>query len=135
MSLRHRDERAGSTGIKKTVGTTTQDQVRLLRWAVGLGKHWLWAAEDWRHMTRRLKRDWLAAWAAAARFEHIHRKHKSGSVLSTVRLRNVVLQLITESGARAGAGPPHTGLLADDAGSPGRNTDIERPTSLSGIKA
>lgn len=36
----------------KTVGTTTQDHLRLVQWAVGLGAERLWAIEDCRHMTR-----------------------------------------------------------------------------------
>ena len=47
----------GRQGDTKTVGTTTQDHLRLLKWAVSLAKERLWAIEDCRHMTRRLERD------------------------------------------------------------------------------
>jgi transposase len=44
----------GRQGFVKTVGTTTQDHLRLLKWAVGLAEERLWAIEDCRHLTRRL---------------------------------------------------------------------------------
>jgi transposase len=48
-------------GFVKTVGTTTQDHLRLLKWAIGLAEERLWAIEDCRHLTRRLERDSIAA--------------------------------------------------------------------------
>jgi transposase len=45
----------------KTVGTTTQDHLRLLKWAAAVDGERLWAIEDCRHMTRRLERDLIAA--------------------------------------------------------------------------
>ena len=56
--------RAGST---KTVGTTTQDHLRLLKWAVDLAEERLWAIEDCRHLTRRLERDLIAAGESVVR--------------------------------------------------------------------
>jgi len=43
----------GRAGATKTVGTTTQDHLRLLRWAVGMAEERLWAIEECRHLTRR----------------------------------------------------------------------------------
>lgn len=51
----------GRAGAAKTVGTTTQDHLRLLRWAVGVAEERLWAIEDCRHLTRRFERDVIAA--------------------------------------------------------------------------
>jgi transposase len=51
----------GRQGFVKTVGTTTQDHLRLLKWAVSLAEERLWAIEDCRHLTRRLERDLTAA--------------------------------------------------------------------------
>ena len=51
----------GRQGLTKTVGTTTQDHLRLVKWAATLGDQRLWAIEDCRHMTRRLERDLIAA--------------------------------------------------------------------------
>lgn len=51
----------------KTVGTTTQDHLKLLRWATALGGDRLWAIEDCRHMVRRLERDLIAAGESVAR--------------------------------------------------------------------
>lgn len=51
----------------KTVGTTTQDHLRLLQWAASLDGEWLWAIEDCRHMTRRLERDLIAAGESVVR--------------------------------------------------------------------
>jgi transposase len=51
----------------KTVGTTTQDHLRLLQWAVALDQQRLWAIEDCRHMTRRLERDLIAAGESVVR--------------------------------------------------------------------
>lgn len=51
----------GRAGATKTVGTKTQDHLRLLKWAVDLAGARLWAIEDWRHLTRRLERDLIAA--------------------------------------------------------------------------
>src|ERR1700737_3833015 len=51
----------GRQGFVKTVGTTTQDHLRLLQWAVGLAEERLGAIEDCRHLTRRLERDLIAA--------------------------------------------------------------------------
>ena len=50
--------RARST---KTVGTTSQDHLRLVHWAASLGEERLWAIEDCRHLTRRLERDLIGA--------------------------------------------------------------------------
>src|ERR1700693_3970392 len=57
----------GRQGFVKTVGTTTQDHLRLLKWAVGLAEERLWAIEDWRHLTRRLARDLIAAGESVVR--------------------------------------------------------------------
>jgi transposase len=51
----------------KTVGTTTQDHLKLLKWATALGGERLWAIEDCRHMTRRLERDLIAAGESVVR--------------------------------------------------------------------
>jgi len=51
----------------KTVGTTTEDHLRLLQWAVQCDEHRLWAVEDCRHMTRRLERDLIAAGESVVR--------------------------------------------------------------------
>jgi transposase len=51
----------------KTIGTTTQDHLQLLKWAPGLGEERLWAIEDCRHMTRRLERDLIAAGESVVR--------------------------------------------------------------------
>jgi transposase len=51
----------------KTVGTTTQDHLRLVKWAVALDGERLWAIEDCRHLTRRLERDLLAAGESVVR--------------------------------------------------------------------
>lgn len=45
----------------KTVGSTSSDHLRLLRWAELLGTRRRWAVEDYRHLSRRLERDLLAA--------------------------------------------------------------------------
>lgn len=45
----------------KTVGTTSTDNLTLLRWAAEHGSERIWAIEDCRNMTRRLERDLLAA--------------------------------------------------------------------------
>src|SRR6476660_9210083 len=57
----------GRQGFVKTVGTTTQDHLRLLKWAVGLTEERLWAIEDCRHLTRRLERDLIAAGESVVR--------------------------------------------------------------------
>ena len=57
----------GRAGVTKTVGTTTQDHLRLLRWAVDLAEKRLWAIEDCRHLTRRLERDLIAAGESVVR--------------------------------------------------------------------
>lgn len=57
----------GRQGFVKTVGTTTQDHLRLLKWAVGLAGERLWAIEDCRHLTRRLERDLIAAGESVVR--------------------------------------------------------------------
>jgi hypothetical protein len=54
------DER-GRQLSTKTVGTTTQGHLRLLKWATAPDGERLWAIEDCRHMTRRLERDLIAA--------------------------------------------------------------------------
>lgn len=51
-----------------TVGTTTQDHLKLLKWATALGSERLWAIEDCRHTTRRLERDLIAAGESVVRF-------------------------------------------------------------------
>lgn len=53
--------------LTKTVGTTTQDHLKLLKWATALDNQRLWAIEDCRHMTRRLERDLIAAGEAVVR--------------------------------------------------------------------
>ena len=57
----------GRHGLTKTVGTTTQDHLRLLKWAVGLAEQRVWAIEDCRHLTRRLERDLIAAGESVVR--------------------------------------------------------------------
>ena len=57
----------GRQGSVKTVGTTTQDHLRLLKWAVGFAEERLWAIEDCRHLTRRLERDLIAAGESVVR--------------------------------------------------------------------
>ena len=44
----------------KTVGTTTQDHLRLVKWAGEADGERLWAIKDGRHLTRRLERDLMA---------------------------------------------------------------------------
>jgi transposase len=51
----------------KTVGTTTQDHLRLLKWAASIDGERLWAIEDCRHLTRRLERDLIAAGESVVR--------------------------------------------------------------------
>jgi transposase len=51
----------GRQGFTKTVGTTTQGHLELLKWAAGYDEQRLWAIEDCRHLTRRLERDLIAA--------------------------------------------------------------------------
>lgn len=43
------DER-GRAGATKTVGTTTHDHLRLLKWAVDMAEKRLWAIKDCRHL-------------------------------------------------------------------------------------
>jgi transposase len=57
----------GRQGFVKTVGTTTQDHLRLLKWAVGFAEERSWAIEDCRHLTRRLERDLIAAGESVVR--------------------------------------------------------------------
>jgi transposase len=57
----------GRQGFVKTVGTTTHDHLRLLKWAIGLAEERLWAIEDCRHLTRRLERDLIAAGESVVR--------------------------------------------------------------------
>jgi transposase len=57
----------GRQRAAKTVGTTTQDHIRLLQWAASLDGERLWAIEDCRHMTRRLERDLIAAGESVVR--------------------------------------------------------------------
>lgn len=57
----------GRQRAAKTVGTTTQDHLRLLQWAASLDGERLWAIEDCRHMTRRLERDLIAAGESVVR--------------------------------------------------------------------
>jgi transposase len=57
----------GRQGFIKTVGTTTQDHLQLLKWASGCGEERLWAIEDCRHLTRRLERDLIAAGESVVR--------------------------------------------------------------------
>jgi transposase len=51
----------------KTVGTTTQDHLQLVKWGCEQDSHRLWAIEDCRHMTRRLERDLIAAGESVVR--------------------------------------------------------------------
>ncbi len=51
----------------KTVGTTTEDNLQLLRWAVKVDEDRLWVIEDCRHMTRRLERDLISAGESVVR--------------------------------------------------------------------
>lgn len=51
----------------KTVGTTTQDHLRLLKWAASLDDTRLWATKDCRHLTRRLEHDLIAAGESVVR--------------------------------------------------------------------
>jgi transposase len=51
----------------KTVGTTTQDHLRLLQWATSFDGPRRWAIEDCRHLTRRLERDLIAAGESVVR--------------------------------------------------------------------
>jgi transposase len=51
----------------KTVGTTTQDHLPLLKWAAAQDSERLWAIEDCRHLTRRLERDLIAAGESVVR--------------------------------------------------------------------
>jgi transposase len=51
----------------KTVGTTTQDHLRLVKWAGETDGERLWAIEDCRHLTRRLERDLIAAGESVVR--------------------------------------------------------------------
>jgi transposase len=57
----------GRQRATKTVGTTTQDHLRLLQWAASLEGERLWAIEDCRHMTRRFERDLIAAGESVVR--------------------------------------------------------------------
>ena len=57
----------GRQQATKTVGTTTQDHLKLLKWATTLGDERIWAIEDCRHMTRRLERDLIAAGESVVR--------------------------------------------------------------------
>ena len=36
----------GRAGVTKTIGTTTQDHLRLLKWAIDLAEDRVWAIED-----------------------------------------------------------------------------------------
>jgi transposase len=51
----------------KTVGTTTQDHLQLLKWAALIDGARVWAIEDCRHLTRRLERDLIAAGESVVR--------------------------------------------------------------------
>jgi transposase len=57
----------GREGATKTVGTTTQDHLRLLKWASSLDGERLWVIEDCRHLIRRLERDLIAAGESVVR--------------------------------------------------------------------
>jgi transposase len=57
----------GRQQATKTVGTTTQDHLKLLKWGGRSRCERLWAIEDCRHMTRRLERDLIAAGEAVVR--------------------------------------------------------------------
>jgi len=48
-------------GIRVTKATSTAAHLDLVRWAVRFGPQRLWAVQDCRHLSRRLKRDLLAA--------------------------------------------------------------------------
>src|SRR5512133_2064268 len=54
------DEHGRKLG-ERTVGTTTDEHVRLLVWADRFGTPRRWAVEDCRHLSRRLERDLLGA--------------------------------------------------------------------------
>src|ERR1700752_4687198 len=62
-----RVDEMGRQGFVKTVGTTTEDHLRLLKWAVGLAEERLWAIENCRTLTRRLERDLIAAGESVVR--------------------------------------------------------------------
>ncbi|MBE1470806.1 transposase [Kibdelosporangium phytohabitans] len=51
----------GRTLATKTTGTTSKDNLTLLRWATEHDNERIWAVEDCRNMTRRLEQDLLAA--------------------------------------------------------------------------
>ena len=57
----------GRERATKTVGTTTQDHLRLLQWASSLDAERVWAIEDCRHLTRRLERDLIASGESVVR--------------------------------------------------------------------
>ena len=46
---------------RASVGTTSDDHLQLVGWAVAFGDDRLWAVEDCRHLSRRLERDLLGA--------------------------------------------------------------------------
>jgi transposase len=46
---------------RTTVGTATQEHLRLVRWASAHGTERVWAVEDCRHLSRRLERDLIGA--------------------------------------------------------------------------
>jgi transposase len=51
----------------KTVGTTTQDHLWLVKWAGEVDGERRWAIEDCRHLTRRLERDLIGAGESVVR--------------------------------------------------------------------
>jgi transposase len=51
----------------KTVGTTTHDHLRLVKWAGEADGERRWAIEDCPHLTRRLERDLIAAGESVVR--------------------------------------------------------------------
>lgn len=51
----------------KTVGTTTQDHLQMLKWGASFDGEGIWAIEDCRHLTGRLERDLIAAGESVVR--------------------------------------------------------------------
>lgn len=63
----------------RTFGTATVDHLALLRWADQFGPDRRWAAEDGRHLSRRLERDLLAAGEQVTRVPAKLMAHVRGS--------------------------------------------------------
>jgi hypothetical protein len=102
----------GRQGFVKTVGTTTQDHLRLLKWAVGLAEERLWAIEDCRHLTRRLERDLIAAGESVVRVSpklmaHVRDSARSygksdpidALAVARAALRNLICRLRASTGS------------------------------------